>query len=183
MENKTLLLDAARFTAFAFLVLIVNININTLNLLPAWLAWGLVLIALNYMKEHDKHYLRYVAVALGVIEMTAWINDNFTHYAVNQSVFHIVVRILEAYFYYFFFDMYATIAADEDETYSKKFKTVGNTALLLAVISIIITPLSLKTTGFQLAILVFLVAYLIYMIYIVVTLFKYYRLLKNKYLS
>ena len=182
MKNKTLLLDAARFIAFAFLVLILNININNFNLLPTWLAWGLVFIALNYLKEHDSHYLKYVVIALGLIELAEWVNIIFTHYSYPEFLVTIIVRILEAYFYYYFFDMYAELAAEEDADYSRKFKTIGNTCLLLTALSLIITLLPLERLNLQFAILVFLIADLIYMIYVVVTLFQYYRSLKNKYL-
>lgn len=139
MEREKLC-DGVKHIAWGYLLLYFNINLGTLNILPNWLGYILILGALPVISEAEKSakLLRPLGILLALWEGVQWVSfffgGTFDGYALE-----VIVAVVSLYFHFQLLTNLANVAAkygcpEKDRILKlRTVRTVIATAIMLPI--------------------------------------------------
>jgi hypothetical protein len=95
------LADSVKLIAYGYLLLHLNFNLGTLNVLPNWLGYILILRALPELGEYESSalLLRPLGILLGLWEGVLW-TVNLTGSSLNGYLFTAISAVIALYFHF-----------------------------------------------------------------------------------
>ena len=95
------LTDGVKLVAFGYLLLHLNINLGTLNVLPNWLGYLLMLKALPELSEYERSslLLRPIGILLALWEGILWLAATFG-YGVEGQLIGVIATVIALYFHF-----------------------------------------------------------------------------------
>ena len=132
------LYHATRKTAWAYILLHVNLNLGMINILPDWWGYLMIVTALPVIGEEEEsaNLLTPLGIFLTVIEVVNWLNECLFASSLPLYLISIVSGAISLYFHFQFFTNLAAIAKRygcREEAAIMKLRTV-NTVLKTAAI-------------------------------------------------
>lgn len=112
MEGRKELCDALKKIAWAYVLLHVNFSIGTINLLPEWAGYLLILSVLPAIGEEEEtaNLLIPLAKVMVVTGVIFWINDGFLGSAFHLELVNIFADVIALYFHFQLLTNLAAIA-------------------------------------------------------------------------
>ena len=137
--NQKDLYRALRRTAWAYILLYVDFNIGTVNILPDWWAFILLVTVIPTIAEQEESakLLTPLGIFLTVIEAVVWINDCCFAGAFPLYLISIVAGAINLYFHFQFFTNLASIAGKhgcKEETSILKLRTINTVLNTIAIV-------------------------------------------------
>ncbi len=172
------LLDAIKKIAWGYIFLHINFNLNTINILPNWVAYILFVQALPTLGEEEEsaNLLKPLGILLGILEGMYWINTGFLGGELPTGVIDIITSVLSLYFHVQLLTNLAAIAHKHECSQEKKLLTLRTVKTILTTV-ITITNTFLIVNG---AIYVIIIALLVITIWICSVIFSFKNELESK---
>ncbi len=135
MEHERLT-DAIKSVAWGYLLLLVNFNLGTLNILPNWLGYVLMLKALPALGEEEPSalLLRPLGTLLALWEGVVWGLAIFGG-SFDSTVISIIAAVLGLYFHFQLLTNIANIAKSHDCTEQGRILTLRTVRTVLLTLS------------------------------------------------
>ncbi len=101
MENNELY-SAVRRIAYGYLILHIHLNIGTINFLPNWLGFFLILFAIPILAKECESVNLLVPLAKLLIEAEVlfWLNDGFLEGYFNLYIISLIAQVIGMYFHF-----------------------------------------------------------------------------------
>lgn len=177
MTERERLGDAIKRIARGYILIHLNINLGTLNILPNWLGYILFYGALNVISEEEDSakLLRPLAVLLGIWEALLWL---LTLFGVSFDVplITLFAEVIGLYFHFQLLTNLASIAKKYDCPEQKRLLTLRTVRTLL----ITLLSLPLPWEKIQLAGVLIVIIHVIVSIWITAVLYALRRSLIDK---
>ena len=171
MERQRLA-DGVKLVAFGYLLLHLNINLGTLNVLPNWLGYMMILKALPAFGEYEPSalLLRPIGILLALWEGVLWaftlIGSNWDGY-----LFTVVATVIALYFHF----QLLTNLADIAERFGCPERSRILTLRTIRTVLITVFALPIPWEGYQVLAIGMAVIFVIVAIWICVVLFSFRR--------
>ena len=176
--------SAVKKIAWGFLLILLDFNVMTVNVLPDWIGYIIVVSSLGAVisDEDALRKLRPVGIILVVWNIIEWVAGIFG-VGTYLSFVAVIPIVLNIYYIWHLFGNLADIADNFACPQSGKFLGWRVAYIILTVISSVISYVSLLMSGGEIAYiggLILLVPGLILVIFIMSVLFSFSRTLKEK---
>lgn len=130
------LCNAIKKIAWGYIFLHINFNLNTINILPNWVAYILFVQALPILGEEEEsaNLLRPLGIMLAVLEGVYWINTGFLGGELPTGVMDIITSVLSLYFHFQLLTNLADIAHKYECSQEKKLLTLRTVKTILTTV-------------------------------------------------
>ena len=177
MTNAEQLLSAVKRTAWAYVLLYLNFNLGTLNLLPDWGGYALILSALPALtrEEEAAGLLKPFGMILTAWGVLRWVLD-LCNVSFDGGVFSLIITVVGLYFHFQLLTNLASICEKYGcpETSRLRKLRLGMTVITTAM------NLPLGWQDSQLAMAVMIVIALVTVFWTMVVLFALHRSLEER---
>lgn len=128
--------DAIKKIALGYMFLHINFHLNTINILPNWVAYILFVQALPALGEEEEsaNLLKPLGILLGVLEGIYWINTGFLGGEFPTGVIDIITSVLSLYFHFQLLTNLADIAHKYECSQEKKLLTLRTVKTILTTV-------------------------------------------------
>ena len=139
------------YTALGFLFTLVNINLNfgslTVNVMPDFIGWILILMALGKLGDYveSKSYLKYLAIGLIVINAVTW-GLSIVMPDTNIWWLNTVIELISTIFIFIYFDSLRQVAEDAGSIYTDQLTFLRWVHVAVYLASAIITVFAGRLT-------------------------------------
>ena len=177
MNSITDICSAVKKIAWGYLLMFLDFNIMTIDILPDWVGYILIVSALSYIifDEDDLHKLRPVGIILVIWNIVEWVANIFS-VGIYLSYVGIIPMIMNLYLIWHLFGNLADIAGKYSCPQESKLRGWRIPNMIFTVISSVVSYVALLSGEGEVVTvgsLVLLPFMLILMIFILVVLFSF----------
>ena len=139
--NQSELYQAIRRIAWGYVLIHVNLNLGTINVLPNWWGYILFLMALEKIKKEEES--AGLLVPLGKVLMAAellfWVNNCILQGSYHTYLIAIIVNVISLYFHFQFLTNLAEIAQRYECREEKKILHLRTAQTLLTTLVFVLS--------------------------------------------
>lgn len=176
-ENS--LYGAIKKIAWGYVLIHVNFNLGTLNVLPNWAGYLLFLSAIPAIGEEDEsvNLLKPLGRFICIAEVISWVNDLLGG-VLNLYIINIIIGVIALYFHFQLLTNLANVAREYECSQESKILLLRTVKTILQTLFMIMSYTSLFTQDFIVWSL--LIVYLVIAVWICAVLFGFKNELEQK---
>ena len=139
MTNKGLC-SSIKNIGCGYIFLHISINLNTIDLLPDWVAYAFFIQALPILGEEEEsaNLLKPLGIILAVLEVLFWVNKGFLGSGLPLGIVGVVSSVISLYFHFQLLTNLAEIAHKYGCSQEKKLLTLRTVKTILTTVLTII---------------------------------------------
>jgi len=139
--NQNELYQALRKTAWGYILIHVNVNLGSINILPDWLGYLIFVSVIPILAREIESIklLKQLATAIAVVEVLYWINDSLFAGAYDFYLMPIIIGAISLYFHFQFLTNLSEIAGKykcKEEKNILKLRTVNTICMTIMIVFI-----------------------------------------------
>lgn len=153
------LCEAISKIVWGYILLHLDFNLNTLDILPNWAGYLLFISALPTIGEEEESakLLKPLGTILATLEVVSWINKGFVNSYFNLEAVSIIASAISLYFHFQLLTNLAGIAHKYECSQEKKLLNLRTVKTLLTTFFAIITSLEIENYVINALLIVFLI--------------------------
>lgn len=154
--NQSELYHAIRRIAWGYLLIHVNLNFGTINILPNWWGYLLFVMAISVLGKEDEsaNLLKPLGVLLVGAEFVFWLNSSLLGRTMNTYLFAIIISAIGLYFHFQLLTNLADIAHKYDCKEQKKILSLRTAKTILATVHTILAAWNSDANSISMMILI-----------------------------
>lgn len=145
--------------AWGYILLHLDFNLNTLDILPSWAGYLLFISALPAIGEEEEsaNLLRPLGIILAVVEVITWLNKGFANGYYKLNAVSIIASTISLYFHFQLLTNLASIAHKYECSQENKLLTLRTVKTLLTTFFAIILSLEIENFVIYALLIIFFV--------------------------
>lgn len=131
--NQNELYQAIRRTAWGYVLIHINFNLGTLNILPNWWGYVLFIMAIPVLgkEEESTNLLKSLGILLFWAEFWFWMNNCLIDGIFNSYLISVITSVISLYFHFQFLTNLANIARKYECDVENKILTLRTVQTIL----------------------------------------------------